>query len=98
MTWRERIVAARAAGRFTDADQRFAASWMTCAVGEQRHAHPDVVVALQPDSWVFDPIDRELYTLGVRFPRAVLTHDVDAAERLLDQIEDRVLALKRGEA
>ena len=100
-TWRERIVAARERGQFTTQDVDDArTSWQTCAVGEQHAAMPFVV--LYGERWSglsgCGPVDDTLWRLGGTesgFGRAVQDHQFDAAEELLDQIEDRVLQLKR---
>ena len=108
MTWRERIVAARERGAFTDHDVDDArGSWLTCAIGEQHAAHPDVVV-YSDETPYGGPVDGVLRTLGgppwaplpappppCGFNEAVVLNAVDLAEDLLDQIEDRVLQLKR---
>lgn len=99
-TWRERIVAAQERG-FTWEDRRDARRWATCAVGEQHALHPEVVVYLPPDG-VFTspyPADPVLLLLGDNhegFCAAVDDQDVDRAAKLLEQIEDRVLELKRA--
>lgn len=97
MTWRERIAAARERGRFTAEDRTLAGSWETCAVGEQRHQHPAVVLVIPGHLDL--PADFDLQVLGGRavggFALAVQynrPHDADVA---LDAIEDRVLQLKR---
>ena len=99
MSWRERIQAARERGRFTADDENDAASWLTCAVGEQHAALPEVVVYISsgPGSAVPMPADATLFRLGAAsgFNGAVNCGDFDAAERLLDAIEDRALQLKR---
>src|SRR5688572_8829656 len=96
MTWRERIVAARERGSFSWADRQDAIHWTTCAVGEQHDLHPTVVVGIDH---VFHggPADGTLGVLGSLccFQGAVNRDDFDAAELYLDQIEDRVLELKR---
>lgn len=103
MTWRERIVAARERGYFTLADIGDAAgNWMTCAVGEQHAALPEVVVYYAlPSGRHGGPRDRQLQRLGGAesdergFGWAVEHQQIDLAERYLDAIEDRVLQLKR---
>ena len=60
MTWRERIVAARARGKFTKRQKDMALDWTTCAVGEQHAALPAVVLLDELD-W---PEDGELCRLG----------------------------------
>jgi hypothetical protein len=98
MTWRERVIKARRReGEFSLAAHRLVRSWQTCAVGEQAEQHPRVVLM----DGIWRPQDDALMTLGLDFFRAVDAEDAIEAERLLDQIEDRVLELKReqkGEA
>ena len=97
MTWRERVVRARTRGRFTAPEKRAAGhSWLTCAVGEQHRQHPDVVIYLGLDG---GPQDLNLFLLGGGgdgFATAVSQDDFGRADEILDQIEDRVLQLKRG--
>lgn len=99
-TWRERIAAARVRGRFTAADIEAAGeSWTTCAVGEQWRLHPLVVrMSDECECCRPQPYDPDLGRLGGGpdgFGMAVCHQDIDRAEALLDQIEDRVLTLKR---
>ena len=98
MTWRERIVAARGRGRFTADDRDKVDKWETCAVGEQHAAHPLVVHVCNKERGGYSPNDPVLRNLGGvgGFCGAVLLDRVDRADVLLDQIEDRVLELKRG--
>jgi len=84
VTWRERIHAARRAGRFTDADAKASGKWTTCAVGETAAAAGLDWVALD-----------DYAPLGVRFCAAVWKHRIDEAERLLDRIEAAALEVKR---
>lgn len=104
MTWRERIICARTTGRFTLEDVKMAQSWHTCAVAEQHDMMPHVVVRHSETEHA--PVDPVLAQLGCfetilgmertyGFAHAVTMHDVDRAEVLLEQIEDRVLQLKR---
>jgi hypothetical protein len=106
MTWRERIVAARERGDFTEDDVYKAGSWTTCVVGEVHQAHPLVVRygecvgtcgGMDGCGW---PLDKTFEVLGddlYGFAQAVKVGNVDRAEALLDQIEDRVLELKRAD-
>lgn len=99
-TWRERIVEAQARRKFTQEDKDLAADWATCAVGEQRLIHPLVVkMPTNPRGpwWVGRPEDDVLMDLGCAdgFYDAVRRHAYRKADRILDQIEDRVLQLKR---
>ena len=94
MTWRERIAAARTAGRFSMEETRLAGCWETCAVGEQYATHDFL-------GWgSMDPILAELGDGNIGpehmgFGYAVSANNFDAAENALDAIEDRVLQLKR---
>jgi hypothetical protein len=94
MTWRERIQAARARGRFTLEDEFDAVySWETCAVGEQASQYGYDVIKFRASM----PSDAELRRLGGRagFARAVESQRFDDAEHFLGLIEDRALQLKR---
>lgn len=95
MTWRERVAAAQARGRFTADDRDLVTRWHTCAVGEQRVQQPTVVVAMPNTRST--PVDGALWCSGVNFTDAVLRNDVREAYRWLDAIEDRVLELKRSQ-
>ena len=99
MTWRERVIAARERGWFTDEDKHLACnSWTTCAVGEQGRQIPNVATM----DYYGDPVDSTLWHLGNTlespggFGWAVEHDRVALAEQRLDEIEDRVLQLKRG--
>jgi hypothetical protein len=103
-TWRERIAEARQRGGFTAADREDIWLYSTCFVGEQAKAMPDVVL-LTEGSTPFSqgvkgspiPVDEILWTLGGHAaPTVRISNDPDAAERLLDAIEDRALELKRA--
>ena len=101
MTWRERIEAARERGAFTWREKADAfSSWLTCGVGEQRVKHPEVVLYVD-ESENGGPVDKRLYVLGgdsqSGFGFAVFHDNFSLAETRLDEIEDRVLQLKRGE-
>lgn len=109
-TWREELVIARerqahGGTPFTpEVVDRASRSWMTCAVGEQHALHPEIVRYEQrPLSRVPAPVDALLNFWGgegsedsAGFGAAVEAQDVDAAERALAAIEDRVVELKRG--
>jgi hypothetical protein len=100
-SWRERIQAARERGSFTAQDRKDAAGWCTCAVGEQRRALPDVILWTPPHPFRLawkegGPVDDPLETIGAEFGDAVVLNDFSRADRLLDAIEDRALALKRA--
>ena len=100
-TWREKLTT----GEFTTRDTGF---WETCAVGEQAALHPEVVGTLDTYSGPRDPV---LHRLGREFheyahhaldaPGVSAVEPVPPADAiahmhmLLDQIEDRVLVLKR---
>ena len=103
-TWRERTAIARECGSFTASDMREAKSWVTCAVGEQKDLHPEVVKYHHDISLKGFPLDSVLYELGdyyesdknkIGFADAVCRNDFDMADDILDRIEDRVMQLKR---
>ena len=98
MSWRERIQAARERGEFTYEDRMRAVSCSTCAVGEAARDigidhNAFVAVRFVTDSPNALSIARHL---SVGFTMAVINRRFDEAERLLDEIEDRALAIKRG--
>jgi hypothetical protein len=103
-TWRERIAEAVRRGGFTEEDRYLACASSTCAVGEvsQRYGWESMDgvyvrtrLSGEPEASSTCPN----WTMGVRhssaFTGCVITGDVRGAERLLDEIEDRALALKR---
>lgn len=102
LTWRERIVAARARGGFTREDRDLAASWGTCAVSEQaiaRTGHYQRLPSEGARSYHIETEWPDLYSPGHAFYwKAVAVDNFDEAERLLDQIEDEALRLKRERA
>lgn len=92
-TWRERL-----AEGLTAETVLLASHWDTCAVGEQRALHPEVVrYRTTRVSRAHAPRDRPLERLGVNFYLYLSMGDIPAAGRALDAIEDRVLVLKRRE-
>lgn len=100
MNWRERLLAEGA----TLENKVLAASWATCYVGVQRAAHPNVVVYEEfyeahgePTPWEAGPEDQVLWNLGQEFLDEVKAGRVEGALGKADRIDDRVLALKRGE-
>jgi hypothetical protein len=95
LPWLERIDAARVCRGFTAGDRVDAAQWATCAVGEQRRAHPDIVRYSPTPTSVDIPEDPVLVNLGTCFLRAVERNDVADAEHFFLAISDRVLQLKR---
>lgn len=95
-TWRETVIAARKRRGFTAEERTSAESWVTCAVGEHHAAMPTVVVYTAGHVLDYEePGDGQLLDLGGDFYDAIFEDDFDAAEKLLDAIEDRVLQLKR---
>ena len=97
-TWRERIAEARTRGGFTKDDTAAASGIWTCAIGE--------VMGDRWEIFVTTPLHGEEYapgwTIGVHqsaaFTGAVLSGDVDTAEKYLNAIEDRALQLKREQS
>ena len=88
MTWRERIQAARAAGRFTAKDYRLWGEIDSCPAGIESKAH-----GLWATTSTYIPMP--LFDLGTEFGDAMRRNAFDECERLLDAIEDRALQLKR---
>lgn len=91
MTWREQLVKAKQSGMSPNM-QLCAEDWTSCAVGEQRMLHPDVV---RLRGCTDAPADVTLLTLGLDFYAQIKTGRFEEAENILDRIEDRVLVLKR---
>jgi hypothetical protein len=89
--WRDRIMAARARGRFTDEDRALAQTSETCAFGEQVRFG----VLLHFNFWTASPPDR---TLACYFTGAVRSNLPDRAEAALEAIATRALELKRLDA
>jgi hypothetical protein len=88
MTWWERIEAAEARGRFTEADELLAADWVTCACGEQ----DDRIPRHGGGSYRFAagrPYDETLALLGRDFYQAVKRNNASYARRVLTRIEAR---------
>jgi hypothetical protein len=79
-------------GPFTSADIGCAGQWPTCAIGEAAHRFPSSV-HLSGEDWDA-PTDDTLYTLGMRFARAVEYNDRPLAQSLYRQIQARVAVLK----
>jgi hypothetical protein len=92
-TWRERIVAARERGGFSDAEREMAAVYRTCAVGEMSAATGLSWADL--DAWVDWKVVGFWSPASGRFTNAVRTNQFESAEEVLDAIEDRALVLKR---
>ena len=99
-TWRERCIEAIENG-FTEQDVDDAiGSWLTCAIGEQSAMYPELMLVRKADMLHgCIPEDPRLFTLGKcemgGFGWAVRMNQPILALDLLDQIEDRVLELKR---
>jgi len=95
-TWRERITEARERGRFTEEDRQLASwSYDHCAVGETCRACGVEVQEFK---------DSPLYTIyfmgsyhpaGGLFSTLLKTDTIDRTEWCLDEIEARVLQVKR---
>ena len=98
--WRERIQAARERGYFTSKDKRDAGGigretgYGLCAVGEQADCVGAPLIFHYPEDRI-GVLDEFLKAWGGAFAGAVSVDDYDEAERLLDLIEDRALAIKR---
>jgi hypothetical protein len=98
-TWLERTDEARAKPRwgitsrgYTDEDRRLAFPLATCAVGETAARYGVSVCALVERAG--SKQGHKVY-LGSRFLVAVLSDDYDAALRILGELDDLALALKR---
>jgi hypothetical protein len=89
-TWRERIMEARARGTFTRDDRRLAGPFGTCMVGECQERFGVSVMSL-----TLEPPYQSLTYAGAQFFSAVNRDDFDAAERIMEAMEDHALQLKR---
>lgn len=87
VTWRERLENASVTAEMLNLAQH----WYSCAVGEQGCLHPLIVL----DDVSGSPKDEKLWALGLGFYHALWEHNRSKAKQILDQIEDRVLELKR---
>ena len=96
-TWRERIVEARERGAFTREDLALWGLGSTCFVGEQRERY-GIMFNLEMTGVGLESLARpedSHHTLQTKILRALSSNDFNEAERLLDQVEDRALELKR---
>lgn len=95
--WRERIVEARARGSFTKDDSFDVGCGETCFVGEiaRRYGVDYYALGYQNAPPFSERVPEGMHELTVQPIFVVSWNDFDAAERLLDAIEDRALALKR---
>lgn len=96
MTWRERVVLAEKIGFGWKDEIDAYTSWQTCAVGEQHALYPEIVI-YQPAEVRHGegPTDAVLSRLGSMFGDLVHEGYASEAGMVLDQIEARVLELKR---
>lgn len=101
-TWRERIAEARERNTFTQEDTAAWVSAKTCMVGEQRERYGigfplcmGLPLDAVPAAYLGRLLPPENNTLQFRILTAIHRNDFDAAESLLDAIEDRALELKR---
>ena len=97
MTWRERIAAARERGAFSEEDMALWGEGDTCFVGEQRVRY-GILFNLDMTGTGLTSLGPNTTDLQVNILRAIGANDFDAAERLLDHVEDRALILKRESA
>ena len=99
--WRERIQAARERQGFTRKDKMDAGGigsltlYRLCAVGEQADRIGANLIFEFPEERI-GVLDEWLKKWGGNFAGEVTLGRFDHAERLLDQIEDRALELKRA--
>ena len=99
MTWRERIAAARQRGGFTQEDRRLAeVSYDHCAVGEVCRALGVDLATFRASLLYEIPFMGYDHPAAGLFPTLLKTDTIDRVEWCLDEIEDRVLRVKRGEA
>ena len=96
-TWRERVAEDRGAGSFSRASQALWCDSDHCPVGEgvARFGF-EAFTARWEKAW--DAVDGGESGFSYRFLHAMHQNDFDAADSILDAIEDRVLVLKREQA
>ena len=97
MTWRERLLTESNLPPNSKEYENLvldAAAWTTCVIGEQRRIHGDVI-SVKIDKVQGIPTDQILSELGFQFYSCVKRLQIRIALQILDQIEDRVLQLKR---
>lgn len=109
--WRQRIAAIGDKNRPVPSmsDKICARSWGRCVVGKMHEQYPEVVRYKEKDGFVLvpngelmkaigRPVDSILRALGTKFSSAIEKDDLKWADQLLDEIDDRVLELKRETA
>ena len=93
LSWRERIVAARARGGFTEEERRAMLDCLTCFWHDVRTEFGVALCSQQEHDLLGDPVlDRLVFKEAVS---AVMKDEPDRAERVLDEMYDRMLTLKR---
>jgi len=91
MTWRERIHAARERGEFSAEDWGAWLKIFTCPAAECVRAYGVADQGGRYGDWW----NAELHIMGNDLGALMHARDFDGAERLLDALDDRALALKR---
>lgn len=91
--WREYLL--KLPDDYTRCQAWLSAEWNTCAVGEQREKYPELIHAIPSEDKRNRPQDDVLFQLGHDFHSAILKGDKHRALEVIDQIEDRVLEMKR---
>lgn len=93
MTWRERNQQAREAGAYQPNEKWLASCVHTCAIGETARRMGVDLYALAKACGVDDTASAYL---GSRFVGAIFREQPDAADALLEEIEDIAMTLKRS--
>ena len=89
--WRKEVKIARLNGEFTDRQCKMANVWECCAVGEACGKYPYVVLYGPNQKYsTASPMDRKLEILGLNFSDAVLSHEFDECDDILNKIEHRL--------
>ena len=86
-TWLEQARVTPPTGGEWQQAQRESDSWQSCAVGERREALE--VKGVSFHCVLPQPVSGDIYSLGMKFNRAILTQRVDLALDILNQIERR---------
>ena len=85
VTWKDRLLIAKALGTFSDDDRWTVGDWKSCKVGERAWRMPDPDNGRTALGMLLD--DEEIYNLGMEFMQAVRHDRVKEAESLAEQLD-----------
>jgi hypothetical protein len=86
LTWKERIAAARKAGRFTTEDYEQSVEFKTCALGEAIGARKSQSISNRYAFYRLTPAEHKLHDLAMAFCDAVEEDNLPGAARIYAQI------------